>query len=70
MKTTILIVIGITITLFCTVLSFFYGMWIGVKHALPDDENLLDVYCFQCETEMPVKETNGVLYCKNCGLRH
>lgn len=29
-----------------------------------------DIYCFQCEIEMPVKEKNGGLYCKNCGLKH
>jgi Zn finger protein HypA/HybF involved in hydrogenase expression len=29
-----------------------------------------DIYCFQCEIEMPVKKKNSRLYCKNCGLRH
>ena len=29
-----------------------------------------NLYCFQCEIEMPVKEKNGVLSCSNCGLIH
>lgn len=70
MKIITLIIIGIVITFLCSVSAFFYGMWVGIKHALPDDDELLNIHCFQCEIEMPVKEKNGVLYCKNCGLRH
>lgn len=29
-----------------------------------------NVYCFECEIEMPVKVTDGIPSCKNCGLRH
>jgi len=32
--------------------------------------SLQDLYCFECETEMPVKEKNGRLYCSNCKLYH
>lgn len=33
-------------------------------------KNLEDLYCFECEIEMPVTEKNGRLWCSNCGLRH
>ncbi|MGM8362106.1 hypothetical protein ACSV4D_09350 [Flavobacterium sp. ARAG 55.4] len=33
-------------------------------------EKPLEAYCFECETEMPVKEKNGKLFCSNCGLIH
>lgn len=29
-----------------------------------------DMYCFDCEIEMPTKIVDGELCCKNCGLRH
>jgi hypothetical protein len=31
---------------------------------------IMDLYCFLCEMEMPVKEKDKKLYCKNCGLKH
>lgn len=33
-------------------------------------KTLQDLYCFECEIEMPVNEKNGRLYCLNCGLYH
>lgn len=32
--------------------------------------NYFRLYCFECEIEMPVKETNQGRFCSNCGLRH
>lgn len=29
-----------------------------------------ELYCFECEIEMPVKEKNGRFFCSNCGLIH
>lgn len=29
-----------------------------------------ELYCFECEIEMPVKEKDGRLYCTNCKLIH
>jgi hypothetical protein len=29
-----------------------------------------DLFCFDCEIKMPVKEKNGQFYCSNCGLPH
>lgn len=55
--------------------SFFIGFFVGVGSAIDmieadsqREEDLL--YCFECETEMPVKEVDGVLSCENCGLVH
>jgi hypothetical protein len=53
---------------------FFIGLFIGVGSALDmleagtAIEN--DLFCFECEIEMPVKEKNGKFYCSNCGLYH
>ena len=50
---------------------FMLGLWVGITHALPDEEDeVQELYCFECEWEMPVKEKNGSLYCSNCGLYH
>lgn len=65
-----LIIIGIVVVIVLATSFFFWGMWIGFEYAISDNEDLPDVYCFQCEIEMPAKEKNGSLYCSNCGLRH
>lgn len=70
MDTTLLIILAIAILFFLGVLVFFWGMWVGVKCALPDNDSSLYLHCYQCEIEMPVKEKNGNLYCENCGLLH
>jgi hypothetical protein len=53
---------------------FFIGFFVGVGSALDmmdaDIQRENDLYCFQCEIEMPVKEIDGVLSCENCGLLH
>lgn len=33
-------------------------------------KELQDLYCYECEIEMPVKEKKGRLYCTNCKLIH
>lgn len=69
--TTTLLIIAIMILLAAVV--FMCGLWVGITHELPDEEEAEDsqlAYCFECEGEMPVKEKNGSLYCSNCGLRH
>lgn len=54
--------------------SFLIGFFVGIGSALDmmdaDIQRENDLYCFQCEIEMPVKEIDGVLSCENCGLVH
>lgn len=50
---------------------FCWGYIAGAFYEYPEiDNNTEDLYCFQCEIEMPVKEKNGRFYCSNCGLYH
>ena len=74
MEVIIYLTIGIAVIILFSVLAFFWGMWIGVKYALKDDDVSVtskeSLYCFECEIEMPVKEKDGSLYCSNCGLHH
>lgn len=51
---------------------FLGGFFVAVLYFVleKDDDSTQSIYCFECEIEMPVKEKNGHLYCKNCGLRH
>jgi hypothetical protein len=65
----VLIIILAIITGFC------FGLVTGLNASDYADDNAddnihEDLYCFQCEIEMPVKEKNGRLYCTNCKLRH
>jgi hypothetical protein len=60
--------------------SFLIGLFVGIGSALDivdadhqrdiDGVDYDDLYCFQCEMEMSVKEIDGQLHCGNCGLRH
>ena len=62
--------------------SFLIGLFVGIGSALDivdaDHQREIDLdcfepedlYCFQCEFEMRVKEIDGNLHCANCGLRH
>lgn len=60
--------------------SFLIGLFVGIGSALDivdadhqrdiDGVDYDDLYCFQCEMEMSVKEIDGHLHCGNCGLRH
>lgn len=56
--------------------SFLIGLFVGIGSALDivdaDHQREIDedLYCFQCEIEMPVKEKEGRFYCSNCGLYH
>ena len=52
------------------VLGFLMGYSNGNKDNNTFESQLPELYCFECEIEMPVKEKKGVFYCKNCGLRH
>lgn len=58
---------------------FCFGFKVGWFLAnVSDDKNykteiantLKDLYCFECEIEMPAKEKKGRLFCSNCGLSH
>ncbi|NDP26434.1 MAG: hypothetical protein GZ087_03265 [Flavobacterium sp.] len=59
---------------------FLIGLFVGIGSALDivdadhQRENDLDcfedLYCFECEMEMSVKEIDGKRHCGNCGLRH
>ncbi|PXY44498.1 hypothetical protein DMB68_13605 [Flavobacterium hydrophilum] len=50
--------------------------WFLAKISDKDDsttetiKTLQELYCFECEIEMPVKEKNGRYYCTNCKLYH
>jgi hypothetical protein len=51
--------------------GFCFGLVVGLNSSDYDDENMYEeLYCFQCEIEMPVKEKKGRLSCANCGLSH
>ncbi|MEO6176965.1 MAG: hypothetical protein ABIP27_17560 [Flavobacterium circumlabens] len=52
--------------------GFFIGLYLVCLIEADEDEEweVMDLHCFQCEIEMPVKEKNGRLYCSNCGLYH
>lgn len=68
----IVIVFGV---LMLIIVAFFVGVWTGISSALDMSENESeneseDLYCFDCEIEMPVKVKNGRMYCSNCGLPH
>lgn len=71
MMTYIFTAIGLTIL--CAIV-FFIGFVFGLskppKASKKRKKSLPDIYCFQCEIEMPAKEKNGRLYCTNCKLRH
>jgi len=68
----------IIIIVLVSVVFLIIGMLVGAKLVFdlldPDDsddsEPTEGLHCFQCEIEMPVKEKDGELYCKNCGLIH
>lgn len=62
----ILIIVSVLLVL-C--IAFFIGIWVGIGDAL-DMCEADAIYCFECETEMPVKEKKGKFYCTNCGLYH
>lgn len=74
------IVIMIAFALMVLSTAFLIGLFVGIGSALDvadaehqrenDSVDYDDLYCFQCETEMPVKEVSSRLYCHNCGLRH
>lgn len=57
-------------------LCLIIGTLIGIKitfDCLYDSKKKkppLNIHCFDCEIEMPVKEKNGRFYCSNCGLPH
>lgn len=54
-------------------IGFFIGLFFGIMEVSDDEdgeENLGDLYCFQCEMEMSTKVKNGNLHCGNCGLKH
>jgi hypothetical protein len=56
------------------VISFLIGVCAGIGGALDIFENEHqrenDLYCFECEIQMPVKEKDGKFYCTNCNLYH
>lgn len=61
----VVIVIVVLVFVFCC------GYILGAFFEYPEIKtNQHNIYCFQCEIEMPAKEKNGNLYCSNCGLIH
>jgi len=61
---------------FWTGFMFAFSVWYLVLKKKPKKKKsklikgMQELYCFECEIEMPVKEKNGRLYCSNCGLKH
>lgn len=62
----LLIVLGAIIFILCLIITYFKGVKDGLELFETDEE----LYCFQCEIEMPVKYKGDNRYCSNCGLRH
>lgn len=65
----------IAIIIAVALLFFALGFYAAAKLAfvlmdLDDEADNGNLYCFECEWEMPVKEKNGRLSCTNCGLLH
>lgn len=55
------------------IIAFFAGVWYGLDASLDiyEYENETeDLYCFDCEIEMPFTVKNGKMYCSNCCLPH
>jgi hypothetical protein len=54
--------------------SFLIGLFIGIGGALDiadaEHQRENDLFCFECEIEMPAKEKDGKFYCTNCNLYH
>jgi len=74
-------IIIVLLVVLLLIVAFFIGLFTGFSGALDIVENgqcedeiesqmFGDLYCFECEIEMPVKEKDGQLHCKNCGLLH
>lgn len=64
----------IFISLVLLVMTFGIGYACGIYSygkLIEEEEKIYhDLYCFECQIEMPVVEKNGRFYCKNCGLYH
>lgn len=65
----------ITVVLIAVMYFGFKIGWFLAKQSDDSDKTeavktLEDLYCFECEIEMPVKEKDGRLYCTNCKLYH
>lgn len=68
-------ILEIILTIILAIIAgFCFGLVAGLNSAEHDEdiceERQEELYCFQCEIEMPVKKSNDRMYCKNCGLRH
>mgnify|MGYP003607908509 CR=1 FL=1 len=65
----LILILVIIFAALCFVIGLLYGIALNVESI--ENENANDnVYCFECEIEMPVKLKNGGMYCSNCGLHH
>ena len=64
----------ILIVILAIIVGFCFGLYTGLNASdYEENENTNireDLYCFQCEIEMPVRIKNNNAYCKNCGLHH
>lgn len=57
--------------IFMIFLCFAFGYMMGYtkgNNEKYEGNDIQDLYCFQCEIEMPVKEKDGRLHCSNCGF--
>lgn len=64
----------ILIVILAIIVGFCFGLYTGLTASDYDENDNInireDLYCFQCEIEMPVLIKNNNAYCKNCGLHH
>ena len=70
-------ILNIIIAVFALMLlsaSFLIGLFVGIGSVLDvadaEHQRENDLFCFECEIEMPVKEKDGRVYCTNCKLYH
>lgn len=67
----IVIVVVVVVLL---IAAFFIGVCAGVGGTLDicekERQQSDDLYCFECEVDMPFKEKDGRFYCTNCNLYH
>ena len=64
----------ILIVILAIIVGFCFGLYTGLNASEYDEDDNInireDLYCFQCEIEMPVRIKNNNAYCENCGLHH
>jgi len=65
---------NLIIVIYFTIISILRGYVIrrffNKKLVRYKSNKLFKIHCFNCEMDMPVKQTKNNYYCSNCGLKH